>query len=237
MNAVLQAKNLSKIYGRGESEVRALNRCDLTFEEGGFTAIVGRSGSGKTTLLHLLGGLDMPTTGTVLLEVRDIYALSDKQRTILRRRRIGFVFQFYNLVPELTAWQNIVLPLNLDGRRPDAEYLNAVVETLGLTERLGHFAGELSGGQQQRVAIARALASKPAVILADEPTGNLDGRSGGEVLELLHLSRRRFGQTLVLVTHDLRIAEGADRVLTLEDGLVAADSAADSTSDSEVSPV
>ncbi len=238
MNAVLQAKNLSKIYGRGESEVRALNRCDLTFEEGGFTAIVGRSGSGKTTLLHLLGGrLDMPTTGTVLLEGRDIYALSDKQRTILRRRRIGFVFQFYNLVPELTAWQNIVLPLNLDGRRPDAEYLNAVVETLGLTERLGHFAGELSGGQQQRVAIARALASKPAVILADEPTGNLDGRSGGEVLELLHLSRRRFGQTLVLVTHDLRIAEGADRVLTLEDGLVAADSAADSTSDSEVSPV
>ena len=206
MNAVLQAKNLSKIYGRGESEVRALNRCDLTFEEGGFTAIVGRSGSGKTTLLHLLGGLDMPTTGTVLLEGRDIYALSDKQRTILRRRRIGFVFQFYNLVPELTAWQNIVLPLNLDGRRPDAEYLNAVVET---------------------------LASKPAVILADEPTGNLDGRSGGEVLELLHLSRRRFGQTLVLVTHDLRIAEGADRVLTLEDGLVAADS----TSDSEVSPV
>ena len=173
MNAVLQAKNLSKIYGRGESEVRALNRCDLTFEEGGFTAIVGRSGSGKTTLLHLLGGLDMPTTGTVLLEGRDIYALSDKQRTILRRRRIGFVFQFYNLVPELTAWQNIVLPLNLDGR------------------------------------------------------------SGGEVLELLHLSRRRFGQTLVLVTHDLRIAEGADRVLTLEDGLVAADS----TSDSEVSPV
>ena len=135
MNAVLQAKNLSKIYGRGESEVRALNRCDLTFEEGGFTAIVGRSGSGKTTLLHLLGGLDMPTTGTVLLEGRDIYALSDKQRTILRRRRIGFVFQFYNLVPELTAWQNIVLPLNLDGRRPDAEYLNAVVETLGLTER------------------------------------------------------------------------------------------------------
>ena len=237
MNAVLQAKNLSKIYGRGESEARALNRCDLTFEEGGFTAIVGRSGSGKTTLLHLLGGLDMPTTGTVLLEGRDIYALSDKQRTILRRRRIGFVFQFYNLVPELTAWQNIVLPLNLDGRRPDAEYLNAVVETLGLTERLGHFAGELSGGQQQRVAIARALASKPAVILADEPTGNLDGRSGGEVLELLHLSRRRFGQTLVLVTHDLRIAEGADRVLTLEDGLVAADSAADSTSDSEVSPV
>ena len=237
MNAVLQAKNLSKIYGRGESEVRALNRCDLTFEEGGFTAIVGRSGSGKTTLLHLLGGLDMPTTGTVLLEGRDIYALSDKQRTILRRRRIGFVFQFYNLVPELSAWQNIVLPLNLDGRRPDTEYLDAVVETLGLTERLGHLAGELSGGQQQRVAIARALASKPAVILADEPTGNLDGRSGGEVLELLHLSRRRFGQTLVLVTHDLRIAEGADRVLTLEDGLVAADSSSDSTSDSEVSPV
>jgi len=150
MNAVLQAKNLSKIYGRGESEVRALNRCDLTFEEGGFTAIVGRSGSGKTTLLHLLGGLDMPTTGTVLLEGRDIYALSDKQRTILRRRRIGFVFQFYNLVPELTAWQNIVLPLNLDGRRPDAEYLNAVVEPLGLTERLGHFAGELSGGDDSR---------------------------------------------------------------------------------------
>ena len=223
-------KNICKSY---DNKTQVLKGIDLEVEEGELLTLLGPSGCGKSTLLRCLAGLEQVQQGHILLEGRDIYALSDKQRTILRRRRIGFVFQFYNLVPELTAWQNIVLPLNLDGRRPDAEYLNAVVETLGLTERLGHFAGELSGGQQQRVAIARALASKPAVILADEPTGNLDGRSGGEVLELLHLSRRRFGQTLVLVTHDLRIAEGADRVLTLEDGLVAADS----TSDSEVSPV
>lgn len=206
MNAVLQAKNLSKIYGRGESEVRALNRCDLTFEEGGFTAIVGRSGSGKTTLLHLLGGLDMPTTGTVLLEGRDIYALSDKQRTILRRRRIGFVFQFYNLVPELTAWQNIVLPLNLDGRRPDAEYLNAVVETLGLTERLGHFAGELSGGQQQRVLLARALCATQKMLLLDEPVSGLDPKVTAEMYTLIEKLNREDGITVIMISHDVAAA-------------------------------
>ena len=220
MNAVLQAKNLSKIYGRGESEVRALNRCDLTFEEGGFTAIVGRSGSGKTTLLHLLGGLDMPTTGTVLLEGRDIYALSDKQRTILRRRRIGFVFQFYNLVPELTAWQNIVLPLNLDGRRPDAEYLNAVVETLGLTERLGHFAGELSGGQQQRVAIARALAMHPDILFFDEPTSALDPELTGEILKVIR-SLAEEKMTMVVVTHEMAFARDvSDRVIFMDGGVI-----------------
>ena len=208
MNAVLQAKNLSKIYGRGKARCAPSTGAISPLRGAASPPLSADRGSGKTTLLHLLGRLDMPTTGTVLLEGRDIYALSDKQRTILRRRRIGFVFQFYNLVPELTAWQNIVLPLNLDGRRPDAEYLNAVVETLGLTERLGHFAGGLSGGQQQRVAIARALASKPAVILADEPTGNPGrpvGRGGAGAAAYF---RRRFGQTLVLVTHDLRIAEG-----------------------------
>lgn len=214
MNAVLQAKNLSKIYGRGESEVRALNRCDLTFEEGGFTAIVGRSGSGKTTLLHLLGGLDMPTTGTVLLEGRDIYALSDKQRTILRRRRIGFVFQFYNLVPELTAWQNIVLPLNLDGRRPDAEYLNAVVETLGLTERLGHFAGELSGGQQQRVLLARALCAAGELLILDEPVTGLDPAAAQELYRTLEYLNKQEGIAIVAVTHDIRSAlRYADHIL------------------------
>mgnify|MGYP002597550323 CR=1 FL=1 len=218
MNAVLQAKNLSKIYGRGESEVRALNRCDLTFEEGGFTAIVGRSGSGKTTLLHLLGGLDMPTTGTVLLEGRDIYALSDKQRTILRRRRIGFVFQFYNLVPELTAWQNIVLPLNLDGRRPDAEYLNAVVETLGLTERLGHFAGELSGGQQQRVAIARALANHPKVLLLDEPLAALDLKLRKDMQVELKNIQKSLGITFIYVTHDQEEALSMSDTVVVMDG-------------------
>ncbi len=223
MGIVLETKGLSKIYGKGEGEVRALNKCELRFREGSFTSIVGRSGSGKSTLLHLLGGLDTPTTGGVFIEGRNIYDLTDSERTILRRRRVGFIFQFYNLMPELTAYQNILLPLQLDGRKPDKAYIDEIISTLGLEERLSHAAGELSGGQQQRVAIARALAAKPAVILADEPTGNLDGRSGAEVLELLHLSRRRFQQTLIMVTHDRQIAEGSDRIITLEDGCVTGD--------------
>ncbi len=224
MSILLETRGLSKIYGKGENEVRALNKCDLTFAEGSFTSIVGRSGSGKSTLMHLLGGLDTPTTGAVFIEGKNITDLSDSERTIFRRRRVGFIFQFYNLMPELTAYQNILLPIQLDGRRPDKEYIEEIIDMLGLAERLGHYAGELSGGQQQRVAIARALAAKPAVVLADEPTGNLDGRSGAEVLELLHLSRKRFHQTLIMVTHDRQIAEGSDRIITLEDGCVRGDS-------------
>ena len=224
MSILLETRGLSKIYGKGENEVRALNKCDLTFAEGSFTSIVGRSGSGKSTLMHLLGGLDTPTTGAVFIEGKNITDLSDSERTIFRRRRVGFIFQFYNLMPELTAYQNILLPIQLDGRRPDKEYIEEIIDMLGLAERLGHYAGELSGGQQQRVAIARALAAKPAVVLADEPTGNLDGRSGAEVLVLLHLSRKRFHQTLIMVTHDRQIAEGSDRIITLEDGCVRGDS-------------
>lgn len=223
MSILLQAKGLTKIYGKGNIEVHALNECNLSFTEGSFTSIVGRSGSGKSTLMHLLGGLDTPTSGSVEIEGRSLYRLSDSERTIFRRRRIGFVFQFYNLMPELTAYQNILLPLQLDNRKIDKDYLDEIVSMLGLKERLSHYSGELSGGQQQRVAIARALITKPAVVLADEPTGNLDGKSGAEVLELLHLSRKRLNQTLIMVTHDRQIAEGADRIITLEDGKVADD--------------
>ena len=223
MSILLQAKGLTKIYGRGNNEVHALNECNLSFAEGSFTSIVGRSGSGKSTLMHLLGGLDAPTSGSVEIEGRSLYCLSDSERTIFRRRRIGFVFQFYNLMPELTAYQNILLPLQLDNRKIDKDFLDEIVSMLGLKERLSHYPGELSGGQQQRAAIARALITKPAVILADEPTGNLDGKSGAEVLELLHLSRKRLNQTLIMVTHDRQIAEGADRIITLEDGKVVDD--------------
>ena len=223
MGILVQTKGLSKTYGKGENEVQALKECRLCFAEGSFTSIVGRSGSGKSTLLHLLGGLDTPTTGSVEIEGRDIYQLSDSERTIFRRRRVGFVFQFYNLMPELTAYQNILLPMQLDNRKVDKAYLDEVISLLGLGDRLSHYAGELSGGQQQRVAIARALITQPAVLLADEPTGNLDGKSGAEVLELLHLSRKRFNQTLIMVTHDRQIAEGADRIITLEDGCISGD--------------
>ena len=184
MSIILQAVQLKKTYGKGDSAVHALEETSLSFREGSFTSIVGRSGSGKSTLLHLLGGLDTPTAGDVQIEGRSLYAMNDNERTIFRRRRVGFVFQFYNLLPELTAYQNILLPLHLDGRRAD----------------------------------------KPAVILADEPTGNLDGRSGEEVLALLHLSRRRFHQTLIMVTHDRQIAEGSDRIITLTDGRIGGDS-------------
>ena len=224
MSVLMQTKNLSKVYGKGENQVIALNNCNLSFKEGSFTSIVGRSGSGKSTLLHLIGGLDLPTNGEVLIEGQSIYNMTDSERTIFRRRRLGFIFQSYNLVPELTAYQNILLPLNLDAHITDKEYLNEIVSILGLETRLNHYPGELSGGQQQRIAIARALITKPAVVLADEPTGNLDGLSGSEVLELLHLSRKRFNQTLIMVTHDRQIADGSDRTITIQDGLVVSDS-------------
>ena len=223
MMTILETRELRKIYGSGNTEVRALDGVNLSVEKGEFVAVVGTSGSGKSTLLHMLGGLDRPTSGTVTVDGRELSALKDEALTIFRRRKIGFVFQNYNLVPVLNVRENIILPIQLDGNQPDKAYGAQIIETLGLESKLQNLPGNLSGGQQQRVAIARALITQPAVLLADEPTGNLDGKSGAEVLELLHLSRKRFNQTLIMVTHDRQIAEGVDRIITLEDGCISGD--------------
>ena len=215
---VLQTRGLKKVYGTGEARVRALDGVDLDVEQGEFVAVVGTSGSGKSTLLHMLGGLDRPTAGTVTVDGRNIFALSDEALTVFRRRKIGFVFQAYNLVPVLSVWENIVLPVQLDGRRPDKAYLAQVVEALGLAEKLDRLPGQLSGGQQQRVAIARALAAQPAILLADEPTGNLDSKTSQDVLSLMKVTGRRFAQTMVMITHNEEIAQLADRIVRIEDG-------------------
>jgi len=215
---VLQTRGLEKVYGTGEARVRALDGVDLDVEQGEFVAVVGTSGSGKSTLLHMLGGLDRPTAGTVEVEGRNIFTLSDEALTVFRRRKIGFVFQAYNLVPVLSVWENIVLPVQLDGRRPDKAYLAQVVEALGLSEKLDRLPGQLSGGQQQRVAIARALAAQPAILLADEPTGNLDSKTSQDVLSLMKVTGRRFSQTMVMITHNEEIAQLADRIVRIEDG-------------------
>jgi len=220
---ILKAEHISKVYGTGQSAVIAVNDLTLDFDEGSFTAVTERSGSGKSTLLHLLGGLDKPSSGDVFIENKPVYTLSDRQRTILRRRRMGFVFQLYNLIPDLTVYQNIILPLRLDSKPVDSDYILELTDSLGLDNRLHHYPGELSGGQRQRVAIARALAAKPAVVLADEPTGNLDNKSSEEVLALLYLLKARYHQTLIMATHDLNIAEGADRIITITDGSVSMD--------------
>ena len=217
---VLQTRGLEKVYGTGEARVRALDGVDLDVEQGEFVAVVGTSGSGKSTLLHMLGGLDRPTAGTVTVDGRDIFALSDEALTVFRRRKIGFVFQAYNLVPVLSVWENIVLPVQLDGRRPDKAYLAQVVEALGLAEKLDRLPGQLSGGQQQRVAIARALAAQPAILLADEPTGNLDSKTSQDVLSLMKVTGRRFAQTMVMITHNEEIAQLADRIVRIEDGRI-----------------
>ena len=217
---VLQTRGLEKVYGTGEARVRALDGVDLDVEQGEFVAVVGTSGSGKSTLLHMLGGLDRPTAGTVEVEGRNIFALSDEALTVFRRRKTGFVFQAYNLVPVLSVWENIVLPVQLDGRRPDKAYLAQVVEALGLSEKLDRLPGQLSGGQQQRVAIARALAAQPAILLADEPTGNLDSKTSQDVLSLMKVTGRRFSQTMVMITHNEEIAQLADRIVRIEDGRV-----------------
>ena len=217
---VLQTRGLEKVYGTGEARVRALDGVDLDVEQGEFVAVVGTSGSGKSTLLHMLGGLDRPTAGTVTVDGRDIFALSDEALTVFRRRKIGFVFQAYNLVPVLSVWENIVLPVQLDGRRPDKAYLAQVVEALGLAEKLDRLPGQLSGGQQQRVAIARALAAQPAILLADEPTGNLDSKTSQDVLSLMKVTGRRFSQTMVMITHNEEIAQLADRIVRIEDGRI-----------------
>ena len=217
---VLQTRGLEKVYGTGEARVRALDGVDLDVEQGEFVAVVGTSGSGKSTLLHMLGGLDRPTAGTVTVDGRNIFALSDEALTVFRRRKIGFVFQAYNLVPVLSVWENIVLPVQLDGRRPDKAYLSQVVEALGLAEKLDRLPGQLSGGQQQRVAIARALAAQPAILLADEPTGNLDSKTSQDVLSLMKVTGRRFAQTMVMITHNEEIAQLADRIVRIEDGRI-----------------
>lgn len=217
---ILQTKDLKKIYGGGETAVHALDGLNLSVEKGEFLAIVGTSGSGKSTLLHMLGGLDRPTSGTVTVDGRDIFTLKDEELTIFRRRKIGFVFQNYNLVPVLNVYENIVLPIQLDGNQPDEAYVNQIIETLGLQTKLQNLPGNLSGGQQQRVAIARALATKPAIILADEPTGNLDSKTSQDVLGLLKVTSQKFSQTIVMITHNEEIAQLADRIVRIEDGRI-----------------
>ena len=217
---ILQASNLTKIYGSGENEVHALDGVNFSVEKGEFVAIVGTSGSGKSTLLHMLGGLDRPTGGSVEVDGKEIFSLKDEELTIFRRRKIGFVFQNYNLVPVLNVYENIVLPVQLDGKTPDASYIDSIIETLGLERRLENLPNNLSGGQQQRVAIARALASKPAIILADEPTGNLDSKTSQDVLGLLKVTSQKYGQTIVMITHNDEIAQLADRIIRIEDGKI-----------------
>ncbi len=221
---ILRCEALSKVYRSSESKVIALDQVSLSLAQGSFTAITGPSGSGKSTLLHLLSGLDHPSGGRVIYQDADLYKYRDNQLSVLRRRRFGFVFQSYNLVRELTGWENILLPVMLDGRRVDEAYLNRIIDLLGIRDRLSHLPGAMSGGQQQRIAIARALANKPAILFADEPTGNLDGKSGREVLTLLRQVNHELGITLVLVTHDLNVAEQAERIIQLEDGRIARDS-------------
>ncbi len=217
---VLQAKDLKKIYGTGENAVHALDGVNLSVNKGEFVAIVGTSGSGKSTLLHMLGGLDRPTEGSVWVDGQDIFSLKEEALTIFRRRKIGFVFQSYNLVPVLNVYENIVLPLELDGRKPDKAFIDQIVKTLGLEKKLNSLPSQLSGGQQQRVAIARALASAPAMILADEPTGNLDSKTSQDVLSLLKVTSQKFSQTIVMITHNEEIAQMADRIIRIEDGRI-----------------
>ena len=217
---LIKAKGLSKIYGSGENQVVALDKANLTIAPGDFISIIGPSGSGKSTLLHLLSGLDHPTSGSLTYDGQEIYTLSDKELSAFRRRQMGFIFQQFNLLPVLTARENILMPLLLDKKQPDEGYLDQLAELLGLRDRLDHLPHELSGGQQQRVAIARALIAQPEVIFADEPTGNLDSKSGGEVMDMLKSIRDRMGKTLVIITHDNRIAAMADRRLTIMDGVL-----------------
>ena len=217
---ILKTKDLKKYYGAGDTQVKALDGVDLSIEQGEFVAIVGTSGSGKSTLLHMLGGLDRPTSGSVSVDGRDIFALKDEALTIFRRRKIGFVFQSYNLVPVLSVWENIVLPIQLDGAKVDEAYVQKVIATLGLEKKLRNLPSQLSGGQQQRVAIARALATKPAILLADEPTGNLDSKTSQDVLSLMKVTGQKFGQTMVMITHNEEIAQMADRIVRIEDGRI-----------------
>lgn len=220
---ILETNNLKKYYGSGDNQVKALDGVSLQIEEGDLAAIVGCSGSGKSTLLHMLGGLDYPTSGTVTVAGKNIFQLNETELTIFRRRKIGFVFQSYNLVPILSVYENVVLPLELDGKKPDASFIHTVLHTLGIDDKADRLPGQLSGGQQQRVAIARALAARPSILLADEPTGNLDSRSTQEVLGLLKLTGQRFHQTIVMITHNEALAQLCNRVIHVEDGKIVDD--------------
>ncbi|ACL75508.1 ABC transporter ATP-binding protein [Ruminiclostridium cellulolyticum] len=223
MKEVLRIENLTKKYGKGQNEVTAVDNINFSVEKGEFVAIIGPSGSGKSTLLHLIGGVDKPTSGKVYIDGKDIYGLREKDLSILRRRKVGFVFQAYNLIPVLTAEENILMPLLLDGRKEDRQYIDELLKILDLKDRRKHLPSELSGGQQQRVSIGRALANKPSIILADEPTGNLDTKNSREVLELLKFSAKKYNQTLILISHDMNIASMADRVISIVDGKISSD--------------
>lgn len=215
---ILKAENLVKTYGSGDTAVNALNGVSLEVKKGEFVAVVGQSGSGKSTLLHLLGAMDYPTSGSLTVDGQDVFALKGEDLAEYRRRKVGFVFQFFNLLPVMTAKENIMIPLSLDGKTADKDYLNELAQAMGISERLDHYPHQLSGGQQQRVAIARAMITRPSVILADEPTGNLDSASGKEILALLKSTVRKYEQTLILITHDNSIAAEADRIITIKDG-------------------
>lgn len=217
---ILQTKDLTKHYGTGEVTVHALDGLNIALDSGEFVAIVGTSGSGKSTLLHMLGGLDRPTSGSVMVDNKEIFSLKDDALTIFRRRKIGFIFQNFNLVPVLNVYENIVLPIELDGNKPDKAYIDKIITALGLQSKLNNLPNNLSGGQQQRVAIARALATKPAIILADEPTGNLDSKTSLDVMGLLKTTSQQFSQTIVMITHNEEIAQMADRVIRIEDGRI-----------------
>lgn len=220
---ILRVENLNKSYGKGEAKVEALKNVNLSINKGEFVVIVGPSGSGKSTLLHLIGGVDKPTSGKVFINDVDIYNLKEKDLSIFRRRNVGLIYQFYNLIPVLSAKENILLPAELDNRKIDKEYLDDLLNTLGLKERENHLPNELSGGQQQRTSIGRALINRPAIVLADEPTGNLDSKNSKEIIELLKLSVKKYKQTLIMITHDTNIALQADRVITIEDGIIKSD--------------
>ena len=217
---ILETKDLCKYYGSGENEVRAIDHTSLQISQGEFAAIVGKSGSGKSTLLHMLGGLDCPTEGKILIGDKDISSMKEEEIAVFRRRKIGFIFQSFNLISSLNVWENIVLPIGLDGRSVNKVFINELLCTLGIEEKKHNLPNTLSGGQQQRVAIARAIASKPDIILADEPTGNLDTKTGDEVISLLKMTAKKYGQTLVMITHDEEIAQMADRIILIEDGKV-----------------
>ena len=217
---ILRVDHLSKYYGKGEAEVRALDDVSFTVEKGEFVAIIGASGSGKSTLLHLIGGVDRPTNGKVFIEGQDIFALSNDNLAIFRRRQVGLIYQFYNLLPILNVEENITLPVELDGKKVDPTELEELLNTLGLNERRKHLPNELSGGQQQRTSIGRAMINHPAIILADEPTGNLDSKASEEIVELLKLSNKKYNQTIIMITHNLELASAADRIIKLEDGKI-----------------
>lgn len=220
MSIILETNQLCKFYGTNENQVKAVNNVNIQIKRGEFVAIIGKSGSGKSTLLHMLGGLDTPTRGNVVLSGKDIYQMNEDKLAVFRRRKIGFIFQAFNLVSSINVWENIVLPLGLDGRKVDEAYVNDIISTLGIENRIHNLPNTLSGGQQQRVAIARALVARPEILFADEPTGNLDSKTSDEVIALLKMTAKKYGQTIVMITHDDEIAQVADRILIIEDGKV-----------------